>query len=211
MFAESELAQALRCPPARAALWHPHLTRAMTRWGITTRLRASLFLAQIGHESLGLSKLEENLNYSAQRLLEVFPRHFNATTAAQYARRPAAIASRVYAGRLGNGDEASGDGWRFRGRSPVQLTHLGNYAWMQELTDLPLLENPDLALDIANGAELAAAWWQGSGLNTLADANDVLGISRKINLGSAKSKKTPRGLQDRIARTGYAKAALGVA
>lgn len=211
MFSDSQLAQALRCPLPRAALWRPHLHKAMTRWRITTRLRAALFLAQIGHESLGLSKLEENLNYSAQRLLEVFPKHFTAQTAAQYARRPQAIASRVYAGRSGNGDEASGDGWRFRGRSPIHLTHLQNYAWMQELTGVPLLENPDLALDIAHGAEIAAAWWHGSGLNPLADANDVLGISRKINLGSAKSKKTPNGLRERIARTGFAKAALGEA
>lgn len=183
----------------------------MTRFGITTKLRAACFLGQLGHESSSLARIEENLDYSAARLLEVFAGYFTRATAAAYAHQPERIASRVYANRMGNGDEASGDGWRYRGRSPIQLTGRDNYAWLSELTGLPLLTQPDLALAPQAGTDIAAAYWRSMGLNTLADANDVLGVSRKINLGTAKTRRLPNGLTDRIARTKRAKATLGVA
>ncbi|MGO1072713.1 glycoside hydrolase family 19 protein [Lysobacter sp. CA199] len=210
MFTDAQLAAAMRCQIGRATQWQPHLVRAMTRFGITTRLRAVHFLAQLGHESLGLSLLEENLNYSATGLLDTFDKYFTPSTAAQYARRPERIANRVYASRNGNGDEASGDGWKYRGRSPIQLTGRGNYLAIGAAINRPLVDQPDLAVNIAVGSEIAAAYWQTNGLNTLADGDDVLQVSRRINLGNAQSKRTPNGLNDRIERTKRARAALGI-
>ena len=181
----------------------------MTRCGITTRRRAVHFLAQIGHESAGLSRTEENLNYSAQRLREIWPSRFTAEQAASYARQPERIANRVYAKRMGNGQESSGDGWRYRGRSPIQLTGKDNYARMAELTGLPLVDMPALAIEVEEGALVAAAWWQANGLNVLADSGDILAVSRRVNLGTTKTNAKPHGLQDRIDRTRRAAAALG--
>lgn len=211
MFTEAQLAAAVQCPEARAARWLPHLVAAMQAFGITTKLRAAMFLAQLGHESLGLSRVEENLNYSAPRLLEVFGEHFTRDQAAAYARQPERIANRVYAHRNGNGDEASGDGWRFRGRSPIQLTGRAQYAAMRDLIGLDLITAPALAIEIDTGAHIAAAWWRANGLNALADAGDVLSVSRRINLGSTKTNRTPNGYADRVARTKRAREALGVA
>lgn len=202
------LVAAMGCTPAIAAAWAHPLSMAMQRYGITTRRRAAHFLAQIGHESAGLTRIEERLDYSAARLLEVWPSRFDAASARAYARQPERIANRVYALRMGNGDEASGDGWRYRGRSPIQLTGRGNYRQIGEQTGLPLLEHPDLALQVEPGAVISAAWWRANGLNALADTGDVLSVSRRINLGTANTSRIPAGLQDRIARTRRAAAAL---
>lgn len=210
MFTDAQLAAAVQCPIARAARWQPHLVRAMTRFGITTGKRAAHFLAQLGHESRGLSRVEENLNYSAARLLEVFDRYFTRETAAAYAHQPERIANRVYAHRNGNGDARSGDGWRYRGRSPIQLTGKGNYAQIGDAIGQPLVEQPALALELPIGADLSAAYWQVHGLSSLADTDDVLAVSRRINLGTVKTARVPNGLADRIERTKRAKAALGV-
>ena len=210
MFTDQQLAAAVGCPVARAARWTAPLYRAMTRCGITTRRRAVHFLAQVGHESAGLSRTEENLNYSAQRLREIWPSRFTAELAADYARKPERIANRVYAKRMGNGPESSGDGWRYRGRSPIQLTGRDNYTRMAEQTGLPLVDMPALAIEVEEGALIAATWWQANGLNVLADAGDILAVSRRVNLGTTKTTRTPHGLQDRIDRTRRAAAALGV-
>ncbi|HEY5804853.1 MAG TPA: glycoside hydrolase family 19 protein [Lysobacter sp.] len=210
MFTDAQLAAAVQCPIARAARWQPHLVRSMTRFGITTRKRAAHFLAQLGHESLGLSRVEENLNYSAARLLEVFDRYFTRETAATYARQPELIANRVYANRNGNGDERSGDGWMFRGRCPIQLTGKDNYAAIGSAIGQPLVEQPALAIELAVGADISAAYWQATGLSGLADIDDVLAVSRRINLGTVKTGRMPNGVADRIERTKRAKAALGV-
>ena len=210
MFTDRQLAAAVGCPVPRAAHWASPLYRAMTRCGITTRRRAAHFLAQIGHESAGLSRTEENLNYSAQRLREIWPSRFTADQAAAYARQPERIANRVYAKRMGNGQESSGDGWRYRGRSPIQLTGKDNYSRMAELTGLPLVDMPALAIEVEEGALIAAAWGQANGLNTLADAGDILAVSRRVNLGTVRTTRTPNGLQDRINRTRRAADALRV-
>ena len=210
VFTDQQLAASIGSPIARAARWTAPLYRAMTRCGITTRRRAVHFLAQIGHESAGLSRTEENLNYNAQRLREIWPSRFTAEQAASYARQPERIANRVYAKRMGNGQESSGDGWRYRGRSPIQLTGKDNYARMAELTGLPLVDMPALAIEVEEGALVAAAWWQANGLNVLADSGDILAVSRRVNLGTTKTNAKPHGLQDRIDRTRRAAAALGV-
>jgi len=206
---DRQLAEALLCPLARAVRWGVHLRPAMERWEITTPRRVAHFLGQIGHESAGLYRVEESGNYSPTRLLEVFPRYFTAAQAAAYARQPSRILSRVYASRMGNGSEASGDGWLYRGRSPVQVTGKDNYRRMGILLDLPLLASPDLLLQLGHGANAAAAWWGDNGLNALADTGNVLAVSRRVNLGSATSKRTPNGLQDRIDRTHASLRALG--
>lgn len=205
------LAAAVGCMPALALQWVAPLDAAMARCGITTPRRAAHFLAQIGHESAGLTRLDENLNYSAARLVEVWPSRFDRATALQFARKPEKIANRVYANRMGNGDEASGDGWRYRGRSPIQLTGKDNYRAMGNLCGLPLLAKPDTAAEVDTGAVIAACWWQACGLNAMADAGDVLGVSRRVNLGTTRTQRIPNGLQDRIDRTRRAMAALGAA
>ena len=211
MLTEAQLAAAVQCPLPRAVQWLPHLQRSMSRFGITTKLRVALFLAQLGHESLGLSRTIESFNYSAPRLLEVFGDYFTRETAQAYARQPERIANRVYAHRMGNGGPESGDGWRYRGRCPIQLTGRKQYAWMQQMLGLPLLDSPDMVLELATGADCAAAYWQGNGLNAIADSGDVLSVSRRINLGTAQTTRMPHGLADRINRTKRAKDALGVA
>ncbi|MDO5609486.1 MAG: glycoside hydrolase family 19 protein [Pseudomonadota bacterium] len=210
MITDGQLAAALRCPLARAAAWGSHLRTHMAACGINTPRRLAHFLAQIGHESAGLHLVTENLNYSAQRLVEVFPRYFSAATAPRYARQPAAIANRVYANRMGNGPEHSGDGWRYRGRSPIQLTGHDNYRAMQRATGLPLLATPDIAAQPEAGSLIACTWWRDNGLNHLADQDDVLAVSRRVNLGTTQTTRTPNGYADRVTRTGIAAHALGV-
>ncbi len=208
MFTDAQLAAALGCPWSRAAAWGPHLRQCMQRDGINTRNRAVHFIAEVGHESASLAKLEENLNYSANRLLEVFPLYFDAHSAAAHARNPKAIALRVYGARMGN-RAGSDDGWDYRGRSPIGLTGRDNYAEMQRLTGLPLLASPQIATGIAEGAAISTAWWRANGLNALADQDDVLAVARRINLGTTRTRRMPNGYSDRVARTKRARLGLG--
>ncbi|MFK3649282.1 glycoside hydrolase family 19 protein [Lysobacter enzymogenes] len=211
MITTEQLQQAMRCPPVRAQRWQPALAAAMRRFGIGTPRRVAHFVGQLGHESLSLSRTEENLSYSSQpRLLEVFGHRLPPGAAGQYLRQPEKLGNLVYAGRNGNGNVASGDGYRFRGRGPIQVTGRDNYRRAGQLIGQPLEEQPALLLDVDVGAMAAAAYWQDNGLNALADAGDILAVSRKINLGSATSKRTPEGLQDRIDRTRRALSILGV-
>ena len=154
-------------------------------YGLGTKLRQAHFLAQLAHESGGFARLVENLNYSADGLRRTWPSRFDARTAAEYARKPERIANKAYANRLGNGDEASGDGWRFRGRGYVQLTGRANYMDFSHKLygDYRLVTNPDLAADPKVAIQLAAEYWQAKDLNALADKDDLNGITRKINGG----------------------------
>lgn len=201
MLSDAQLADAIGCPIERAARWNGHLTAAMRRNGITTRTRASAFLAQIGHESASLARTVESLNYSAERLLAVFPRHFAPDEASAYARQPQRIANRVYGSRLGNGPEASGDGWRYRGRGLIQITGRANYADIGALMHLPLVDAPDLLAELEYAAESAAVYWRSRGCNALADAGDFDALTRRINGGL-------NGQADRHARWERAKRAL---
>jgi len=205
------LARIMQCPQARAERWNAALSAAMREFGINTARRAAHFYAQLGHESLSLSKVEEGLSYSVPRLLEVFGTRITAATAPKYARNPEALANFVYANRGGNGSEASGDGYLFHGRGPIQITLRDNYRAVGVVLGLPLEQQPGLLLEIETGARSAAAYWKLNGLNALADQNDTVGLSKKINLGDAKSKRVPEGLQDRIARTNRALTLLGAA
>ena len=204
-----KLAMILQCPASRAQHWHAALNNAMGEFGIITRRRAAHFLAQIGHESGGLYRLEEDLSYSAPRMLEVFGRRITPVKAGQLAHNPRAFGNFIYANRNGNGDEASGDGYRYRGRSPMHITGLRNYVRIGKLIGIPLEAHPAKLVEIDIGARAAAAWWKDAGCNALADDNNTLGLSRRINLGSATRKATPAGLADRIARTERALKVLG--
>jgi|SRR5262249_6507477 len=192
--------------------WVAPLNGAMARFDISDARRAAAFLAQIAHESNGLRSLTENLNYSVAGLMNTWPKRFpTLAVAQQYAGNPGKIANHVYALRLGNGDEDSGDGWRYRGRGLIQLTGRGNYRAAGSALSLPLEDDPD-QLAQPQAAALSAAWfWKSHGLNELADdtnpANDdedFETISIKINGGRA-------GLDSRKAYWAKAKSALGIA
>ena len=210
MVTDEALSRIMQCPLARAQRWNPALTAAMREFGINTPRRAAYFYAQLGHESLSLSKVEEGLSYSVARLLEVFSSRITPAMAPQYARNPEKLANLVYANREGNGNEASGDGYRYRGRGPIQITLRNNYARIGALLKLPLVEQPGLLLEIETGARAAAAYWKENNLNALADAGNAVGLSKRINLGSATAKRTPEGLADRIARTNRALTIMGI-
>jgi len=153
------------------------------KYELNTPLRIAHFMAQIEHES-GLKPISENLNYSAQGLQKTFLKYFNTfKLQVEYQRQPEKIANRVYSNRMGNGDEASGEGWKYRGRGFIQITGKENYFRLSNDTDLDCLQNPDLLLEEAN-AMISALWfWDLKGLNLLADKNDIAGITKRINGG----------------------------
>lgn len=190
--------------PALAGQWLAPLQTACDAHQINTPPRAAAFLAQVGVESARLTAVVENLNYSAEGLLATFPKYFTEAEAQLYARRPPAIANRVYAGRYGNGDEASGDGWRYRGRGLMQITFHDNYQLCGVALGLPLVQQPDLLAVPANAAASAAWWWTTHGLNALADAGQFQQITRVINGGL-------NGYSQRLYLYGAVKKALGIA
>ena len=165
------------------------------KFQINTPLRLAHFLAQCGHESGGFRATKENLNYSAKGLVGTFKKYFpTEAAAAAYARNPQKIANKVYANRMANGDEASGDGFKFRGRGYIQLTGRANYTEFGKAINENITANPDVVSD--KYALLSAAWfWSKNGLNKLADggATDavVTSITRRVNGGTI-------GLADRI-------------
>jgi putative chitinase len=182
----------------------PALDAAMQRFDIANPARRAAFLAQLAHESGEFRRWTENLSYRWQRLREVFPKYFRTDAEAQtFDRQPERIANRVYGGRLGNGNEASGDGWRYRGRGPIQLTGKDNYRTCGEGIGVDLVNAPE-RLETPEVGCLAAAWfWASKGLNALADAGDFVTITKRINGGLI-------GLDDRTAFWKRAKAAFGV-
>ena len=165
------------------------------KFQINTPLRLAHFLAQCGHESGGFRATQENLNYSAKGLMGIFKKYFPTEAIAnQYARNPQKIANKVYANRMANGDEASGDGFRFRGRGYIQLTGRANYTEFGKAIGENIAANPDVVS--GKYALLSAAWfWSKNGLNRLADggATDavVTSITKRVNGGTI-------GLADRI-------------
>ena len=164
------------------------------KFGITNTLRLAHFLAQCGHESGGFRAVSENLNYSADGLKKIFPKYFPGNLNESYARNPEKIASRVYASRMGNGDESSKEGFRFRGRGYVQLTGKSNYAAFDKFVDDDILSNPEL---VATKYPLASAAWffWKNNLWTICDrgADDatVTSVTKRVNGGTI-------GLADRI-------------
>jgi putative chitinase len=164
------------------------------KFNITNPLRLAHFLAQCGHESGGFKAVNENLNYGAKGLLGTFPKYFNATTAAQYERKPEMIASKVYGGRMGNGPESTKEGYKFRGRGYIQLTGKDNYTAFDKFVDDDILGNPDL---VATKYPLMSAAWffNKNGLWAVCDKGAttevVTSVTKRVNGGVI-------GLADRI-------------
>ncbi|WP_317201500.1 glycoside hydrolase family 19 protein [Janthinobacterium sp.] len=177
---------------ARGAGFLDPLNAAMAEFNISTPVRQASFLSQAGHESGQLSATVENLNYGAPGLLTTFPTRFSAGDAAAYARQPERIANRAYANRIGNGDEASGDGWRFRGRGLIQITGRAAYIACGAALGYDLLANPQFLEVPALAARSAAWWWSAHGCNALADAGDQTAVTRRVNGGT-------NGLVERLA------------
>lgn len=156
------------------------------RFGISTPLRFVHFIAQIAHESGEFKSMEENLNYSADGLLRVFPKYFTKETAAQYARKPEKIANKVYANRMGNGDEASGDGWRFKGRGAIGTTGRDNYKAYadSEFCVGDLMSHPEWLAQSPGCFKSAMYFWWKNGLNQIADTDDVVKVTKRVNGGT---------------------------
>lgn len=176
------------------------LARICEKYEINTSKRLAAFIAQIGHESGNLRFIKENLNYSAEGLRKTFPKYFpDDQIAIQYQRKPEAIANRVYANRMGNGSEESGDGWKYRGRGLIQLTGRDNY--QKCMTDLKV-SDPEY-FETPEGAVHSACWfWNTRNLNSVADTGDIKKLTRLINGGSI-------GLEDRIKHYDHALHILG--
>lgn len=184
----------VRCPPDTHVEWFSPMITAMAYSAIDTPRRQAAFLAQVGHESMNLTRLEENLNYAAQRLMAVWPKRFPTIESARYYEHaPERLANFVYANRNGNGDYGSGDGYHFRGRGPIQITGRGNYRAFDPATEAA----PELLAAPRLGSQSAGWFFATHGCNELADAGDIDAVSRRINGGDA-------GLDDRRERYEYA-------
>ena len=186
--------------------WHSALAQLLPDYEINTPQRIAAFVAQCAHESANFTALQENLNYRWQTLRKIFPKYFPTDELAQqYASKPnkaAAIANRVYANRMGNGPEESGDGYRYRGRGLIQLTGRDNYTWFAASLQI----TPEAAteyLETFEGAAQSACWfWETNSLNRWADTGDIVTLTKKINGGTI-------GLEDRIKHYNHALHVLG--
>jgi len=183
--------------------WAEPLQAVFDKYNINTALRQASFIGQRQHESNNFRVLEENLHYSADGLMRVWPSRFNSRVVAEaYANQPEKIANKVYAGRMGNGTEETGDGWAYHGRGLIQLTGRDNYKNCGDALGLALITNPEL-LAMPKGACLSAGWfWNKHGLNELADAKDFETMTKRINGGTL-------GLDDRITKIKNALKILG--
>lgn len=160
------------------------INETFEKFDISTNARQSMFIAQIGHESAGLTAVSENLNYSAQGLRKIFGKYFpNDAIATSYARKPEKIANRVYANRMGNGPETSGDGWTYRGRGVLQNTGKAAYQALGDYFGLALDKTVEF-LESPLGAVMAAGWfWEKNGLNGYADQTRFTDMTKRINGG----------------------------
>lgn len=170
------------------------LDDVIKKYNINSPLRLSHFLSQVAHESNNFKAIRENLNYSAEGLLKVFPKYFSKDTAMFSARKPETIANIVYSNRMGNGDRSSGDGWRFRGRGFIQLTGKVNYESYGRYIDVNLIDNPDL---VATKYPLSSAGWyfEKKGLWKICDEGDSIDTIKKVTY---RVNGGFNGLQDRI-------------
>lgn len=178
------------------------LNTVLPKYEINTVNRIAGFLAQCGHESLNFTVLKENLNYSSKGLILTFPKYFqDADKAELYARQPEKIANRVYANRMGNGNETSGDGYKYRGRGAIQLTGKDNYTLFSKSISKSVDDTINY-LETLDGAIESACWfWTTRKLNPTCDKNDIITMSKLINGGT-------KGLDDRKLRYEKAKKVL---
>lgn len=179
------------------------LNETFARFNISTPRQQAAFIGQCGHECGNFTKFEEGLSYTADRLVKVWPKRFPTIESAMpYHRNPKALANKVYANRMGNRDESSGDGWRFRGSGALQLTGHANFYHAGQALGVDFVMNPDL-VRTPKYAILTAGWfWSTHNCNALAEAGDWVSLTKKINGGTV-------GLEDRISHTTMAIACFG--
>ena len=172
--------------------WHEALEILLPDYDINTPQRIAAFIAQCAHESGNFRLLKENLNYRAVTLRKIFPRYFpDDQIAAAFAGKPEAIANRVYANRMGNGDEASGDGFRYCGRGLIQLTGKNNYRAFADSLEMQVEDVPEYLATFEGAAQSACWFWETNNLNKWADRCDIVKLTKSINVGTI-------GLEDRI-------------
>lgn len=175
--------------------WHHALSQLFPEYDINTPHRMAAFIAQCAHESGGFMVLKENLNYKAASLRKIFPKYFpNDQIAQEYASKPnkqEAIASRIYANRMGNGDEASKEGYKFCGRGLIQLTGRSNYQSFADSLEMSIDDVPEYLATFEGAAQSACWFWETNKLNQWADKGDILTLTKRINGGTI-------GLEDRI-------------
>jgi putative chitinase len=185
--------------------WHQALAQACPDYDIITPQRLAAFLAQCAHESGNFRFITENLNYTAASLMKVWPRYFpSMDIAQQYAHHPEMIANRAYAGRMGNGPEESGDGWKFCGRGLIQITGRNNYQAFADSIESSIDDLPHYLATFEGAVQSACWFWEAHELNALADVGNIEKITRIINGGTL-------GLEDRAARYNHALQVLGAA
>ena len=186
--------------------WYHALELALPDYDINTPQRVAAFVAQCAHESGGFRALKENLNYKAATLRKIFPKYFpDDATANHYASLPnkqEAIANRVYGGRMGNGPEASGDGFRYCGRGLIQLTGKQNYQNFADSIETPVEDIPEFLATFEGAVQSACWFWEANNLNQWADKGDILTLTKRINGGTI-------GLEDRIKHYEHALHVLG--
>lgn len=190
--------------PQNQAAFAPAISNILNQYQITTPLRLAHFLAQVIHESGSLNVTEENLHYSASLLVKIFP-HFFPTLdkALPYDNKPDMIANYIYANRMGNGDTASGEGYKFRGRGLIQTTGKLNYKAVSMAVGVDFVEHPELLTQASYASLSVGYFWNSHGLNTLADHDDIKNITIRINGGT-------NGLAERTANLVRCKSVLGV-
>jgi len=174
------------CPAAsesKLGLYVPFLNGIMPLYGINTLLRERHFIAQIAHESGQFNTIEENLNYSPNGLMRVFSKYFTLASVNEYSFQPEKIGNRVYANRMGNGNEASGDGSKYKGRGLIQITGRSNYELMANDLLIDYVDHPELIKQPQYAVESACWFWKWNGLNELADTDNINAITHKINGG----------------------------
>jgi putative chitinase len=189
--------------PPYAEHWYEAICQILPDYNIETASRVAAFLAQTAHESGGYRAIKENLNYRAVTLRKIFPKYFPTDELAnQYAGKPEMIANKVYGGRMGNGPEESGDGFRYCGRGLIQLTGKDNYTRYAQSLEISVEEAGE-HLTTFEGCVQSAAWfWEANNLNQWADKGDILTLTKRINGGTI-------GLEDRIKHYNHALHVLG--
>ena len=184
--------------------WYETLEKILPDYDIDTAERLAAFVSQCAHESANFTVLKENLNYRWESLRKVFPKYFPTDELAKkYARKQDMIANRVYASRMGNGPESSGDGWRYCGRGLIQLTGRNNHEAFAESIETPIEEIADYLMTFEGAVQGACWFWETNNLNQWADKRDIVTLSKRINGGTI-------GLEDRIEKYNKCRKILGI-
>jgi putative chitinase len=191
-----------KCPTDQADSYVANMNSCFAAAQINTKLRVAAFLSQAAVETNELQSFVENLNYSAQLLMKIWPHRFPTLDIAnQYAHHPQKIANSVYSNRLGNGSPESNEGWAYRGRGILQITGKDNYADASQVSGIDLVADPDKAADPQYMFAIAVDYWTKNQINALADQDDIKAVSEAVNGGDT-------GLADRMRYYNLAKSVL---